>query len=485
MSKFRSESAFADVNAGEYSLLPFNFAPVDDDSYRLVAISGEHAEIDRSTLSALVDKKLSPHSNVYRNLRSQGFLFDSQTKFNVNLAAIKMRTKMAHVFNLTALHIFVLSLRCEHSCPYCQVSRKNIDANMAFDMTEATASKALDVVFDCPSDTLKIEFQGGEPLLNFERLKQIVVQANERAKEAAKSIEYVVATNLAVINDEMLEFFRENSVSISTSLDGPEDLHNANRPRPGKDSHLKTINGIRLARDYLGHDAVSALMTTSPASLQRFRSIIDEYIRMEFGGIFLRPLSPYGFAVKTKWAQQYSMDEWLNAYVDALEYILEINRAGCQFVEFYTALVANRILRPHFTGYVDLQHPTGAGLSALIYNYDGRVYSSDEGRMLAEMGDDAFCIGHLKSDSYRDLITSDKLMAQIGESFGPTASLCDQCVYLPYCGSDPTFHYATQSDYMGNKLYSEFCTRQLGVFDHVFGLLQDDDSRSILEGWIS
>jgi hypothetical protein len=41
-------------------------------------------------------------------------------------------------------------------------------------------------------------------------------------------------------------------------------------------------------------------------------------------------------------------------------------------------------------GYVDLRRPAGIGLGALVYNYDGKVFASDEGRMLAEMGDRTF-----------------------------------------------------------------------------------------------
>ena len=103
--------------------------------------------------------------------------------------------------------------------------------------------------------------------------------------------------------------------------------------------------------------------------------------------------------------------------------------------------------------------------------------------MLAEMGDSSMCIGDLNEDSFYDLITSDRLIAQVDQSFGYSASRCEQCAYLPYCGSEPTRHHAIQGDFMGNKMYSTFCQRQMGVFDHVFELLQNDDSRHILEEW--
>jgi uncharacterized protein len=485
VAKFKDATAYKLGADATYSLIPFNFTRLSDDRYRIVTIAGDWAEVDRNSLDALVSKKLPIESDLYRNLRSKGFVFDALSKSNVELAAIKLRTKMAHVLHLTTLHIFVVSLRCEHSCPYCQVSRQDLDANKIFDMTEEHANKALEIALSSPSKYLKIEFQGGEPLLNFALVRHIVQRGKELAKLAGKTVEFVIATNLAVIDQDMLVFCREHAIQISTSLDGPRTLHNNNRPRRGKDSYERTIRGIRLAREYLGHDSVSALMTTSPQSIGQFKEIVDEYIAQEFGGIFLRPLSPYGFAIKTKWAQKYSIGDWLAAYKDALSYILEVNLAGVRFVEFYTALIAKRILKPHFTGYVDLQHPTGAGLSALVYNYDGRVFSSDEGRMLAEMGDLSFCIGHVDQHSFADLLTSDPLIAHVAGSFGYTASRCDQCAYLPFCGSDPTYHYATQNDYMGNKNYSAFCERQTGISEHVFTLLEDEKARAVLEEWVS
>ena len=117
----------------------------------------------------------------------------------------------------------------------------------------------------------------------------------------------MIATNLAVITDDMLDYCKAKDIYISTSLDGPADLHNRNRPRPGGDSYQRTIAGINKVRNVLGRDKVSALMTTTQGSLPRVKDIIDEYVRSGFDRIFLRPLSPYGFAIKTKSYQAYDV----------------------------------------------------------------------------------------------------------------------------------------------------------------------------------
>ena len=99
-----------------------------------------------------------------------------------------------------------------------------------------------------------------------------------------------------------------------------------------------------------------------------------------------------------------------------LRRVLEINRQGTPFREFYAALILTRMLSDRPIGYVDLRSPAGAGLGALVYNYDGNVFASDEGRMLAETGDDAFRLGHVDHDSYNSLILSDKLIGAISSS---------------------------------------------------------------------
>jgi len=206
---------------------------------------------------------------------------------------------MAYLRQPTPLHIFVVTLRCEHSCPYCQVSRQSTDRSK-FDMNEETARRALDIAFESPSSRIKIEFQGGEPLLNFPLISSIVLAAKTKASTVGRKVDFVVASNLALLDDAVLAFCKANDVLLSTSLDGPADLHNKNRPRPGGNSHELATRGIRRAQKVLGSDRVGALMTTTEASLDRVEEIVDEYLRLDLDGIFIRPLSPYGFAVKTK-----------------------------------------------------------------------------------------------------------------------------------------------------------------------------------------
>src|SRR3954447_16575867 len=149
---------------------------------------------------------------------------------------------------------------------------------------------------------------------------------------------------------------------------------------------------------------------------QLFGKFVDEYVALGLEGIFLRSLSPYGFAIKTKQFHRYDARRWLNFYERGLRYILKINRTGKYFPEFYASLILKRMLTDRAIGYVDLRSPAGIGLGALVYNYDGRVFASDEGRMLAEMGDTTFELGSVGESSYKSLVFSEKLVDLVSRS---------------------------------------------------------------------
>ena len=482
MSKFEPLSVYEKGLGNEYRLLPLRFTEFDADSYVLTNFVGEYQVLSRAKTREFLKHELPSATPEYLALKGKHFLLDADSDVALDLLALKARTKFERMSNFTGLHLFVVTLRCEHSCPYCQVSRQN-DDKREFDMTTETADKAIDLVFRSPNPKLKIEFQGGEPLLNFPMVQYVVRAAQERNIVAKRNLGFVIATNLAVVSDEVLEFCRDNTIHISTSLDGPADLHNRNRPRPGGDSHARALDGIRRVREALGREWVSAVMTTTSASLERARDIVDEYVSLDFDGIFLRPLSPYGFAIKTKWFAAYDSEKWLKFYFEGLDYIIALNKAGVSFAEFYASTILTKMLTPFQPGFVDLMSPAGIGIGALVYNYEGSVYASDESRMLAEMGDNAFRLGSV-ADAYEDLMLSDNLLDPLEQSFAGSAPMCSTCAFEPYCGADPVYHYATQGDFVGRKPTSGFCQRNMAIFRGLIARMErDPETRQIFLRW--
>ena len=483
-TRFHGQESYSPAAGAPYSLLPFRFIELDTDRYVVSNFVGEHYVLPRSVLHQLIQHELTAESIDYDELKSRHFLFDADSRVALDLVAVKYRTKQQLLSHFTALFIFVVSLRCDHSCPYCQVSRQSADRH-AFDMSSEHADHAIDFMFQSPAPTIKVEFQGGEPLLNFSLIQHIVLKTKERNQTHGRQVEFVIATNLVFLTEDVLSFCGEHGICFSTSLDGPRELHNRNRPRPGADSYELATEGIRRIRDRLGHDRVAALMTTTEESLHQPREIIDEYVRQGFDAIFLRSISPYGFAVKTGYSDRYGVENWLEFYRTALDYIIDLNHAGRPFREEYTSLLLRKILTPFPTGYVDLQSPAGIGISCLVFNYDGGIYASDEARMLAEMGDQTFRLGHLRENSYEEVMLSPVLIETLENAMTEGMPMCSDCGFQPYCGSDPVHHHATQGDVVGFKPISSFCGKNMGVLRHVFQLLEDNPrAAAVLTSWI-
>jgi len=445
---------------------------------------GEYIRLNRDDLINLINGGISQSDQLYNELKSKHFIIDEDSSIALDLLALKYRTKQHRVSQFTALHIFVVTLRCDYTCKYCQVSRRMESAD-DFDMSQETAIAALNLVFMSPSKAIKIEFQGGEPLLNLDLIKFIVKKANEINVSEKRELQFVITSNLTFVDQELLTFCDSHDIYISTSLDGPEALHNKNRPRPGKDGYQNTVEGIKTIQGHLGFDRVSALMTTTADALSQPVEIIDEYVRQGFHSIFLRPLSPYGFAIKTKETEKYNVDHWMEFYKRGLDYIIELNKAGYYIAEQYTAIILRKILTPANPGYVDLQSPAGIGISAVVYNYDGNVYASDEARMLKEMGDEKFKLGNVKTNSYDEIFSSDTLLDSLEESLPESSPMCSDCGLVSYCGADPVYHYATQGDVVGKKPLSFFCKKNMSIIEHIFQLLKDETNREIMESWIS
>jgi len=250
-------------------------------------------------------------------------------------------------------------------------------------------------------------------------------------------------------------------------------------------SYELTIQKIAKARSVLGPESVAALMTTTRLSLDHASSIVDEYVSQGFQTIFLRSMTPLGFARKTVSRIGYSIEQFLRFYVEGLDRILEINRGGYNLVEVYAQLLLARMFTPYATGYVGLQSPAGTGIGVAVYNYDGDIYAWDEGRMLAEMGDKQFRLGNLHSDTYATVFGGKRLRDLVESSCIEALPGCSDCAFQPWCGSDPVFNYSTQGDIVAHIPDSEFHRRNSFIIRHLLERYRaDEETRQIFWSWI-
>lgn len=122
----------------------------------------------------------------------------------------------------------------------------------------------------------------------------------------------------------------------------------------------------------------------------------------------------------------------------------------------------------------------------MAYYYDGKVYTCDEGRMVAEAGDNAFCLGDVFSDDYESLVSSSTCKVTCASSVLETIPGCCDCVYHPYCGVCPVINYAMDGDIFARQAHGYRCKVYAGILDHLFSLLKENDEETIriLHSWI-
>ena len=457
----------------------FNFKRFED-SFLLTNDAGKYIFMSPFEMSRLLNNQITENENCYKALRDRFFIFDEPIETFATQMSNDIRGNKSYLFSGPSLHIFVLTNECNMNCIYCQAQDKS--RNKKGKMTREIAQKAVELALSSPNKYLTFEFQGGEPLLNFDILRYIVLYTEQRKSE--RHIRYTIASNLTLLSDNMLTFLKEHEISVSTSLDGDSVLHNYNRKKSdgGKSFEIVYKNICRI-RD-AGID-ISAIQTTTQYSLPRWKEMVDAYIQLGFNNIFIRPLTPLGMA-HSEWERiGYSAKDFITFYANAFEYILQKNIEGYHLSEGHASIFLRKILQGYSYNYMELRSPCGASVGQIAYYYDGEIYTCDEGRMLAEMGDKSFCLGSVNS-YYGEMMDSPVCKAVCSASTLESAPTCSSCVYQPYCGTCPVINYALYGDVISKYPNSFRCQIFGGILNILFSKLKQNESSTIdvLNGWL-
>lgn len=475
------------VQPEDSPLVPFRMRPLGD-AYLLTNALGGYVIVSSEEMQRIAGGDLGAGGPLLERLRERRFL---AAEIDPADAVARVRARRRFLDHGPHLHILVPTLRCNQTCTYCHASRADMEATDA-DMTVETAERALALVFESTSPDLTIEFQGGEPLANFRVVRHVVERALALNRAAGRRLQLALVSNLSLMDEEMLEFLVEHRVQVCTSVDGPAALHNRQRILAGGDSFGRSEDWIRrLNRAYRdrGLDPrlyhVEALLTTTRETLEHAREVVDTYVALGCGAVFLRPMDPFGFARKTGERIGYSPREFVAFYREATDYILELNLAGQEIVERFAAIFLTKILVGEDPNYLDVRSPCGAGIGQVVYGHDGRVFTCDEGRMVHAMGDDTFQIGDVAHSTYREIVGHDTVRAMALASNVDASPGCVDCVYAPYCGLCPVYNYLTQGTLQGRMLENGLCATYMGIQDYLFERLRDGQPEvmAVLERW--
>lgn len=450
--------------------------------------AGDWAFLTETEFQDLLGGRIAAAHPRFEELQRKGFLRDG---LDLDALATRIAQRNRHLRRGPHVHVVTLTARG----PRSGASGESTETGEA-DMSRETAEKVVDLALQStsPSITFELQGQGGEPLLNFEVLCHLVDLARSRNQRGAgKTLSFSVASNFSSMTEEAAEWLIANDVLVNTSLDGPASVHDWNRKWKGGSSHADVVRWLEyFSRRYveLGREPglwhVDALMTTTRRSLEAWREVVDEYVARGLRTIQLRPLNPSRFTADVWATIGYSAQEYLDVYRRALDYIVELNRQGVEIVERMAAIFVTKILSADDPGVVDIQSPCGAGTGEIAYNFDGRVFPSDEARAVDAAGDPLFELGHVENLTIPDLLRHPTVRALAASSLLDAQPMCADCWNKPFCGVSPVYNFVTQGDLFAQRPLSFKCKEHMAVSAKMFEMLvnqSDSATIEILKRW--
>ena len=205
---------------------------VDDVAYDMIAAwqSTDRETFIRQMLSRYADRPdvteadLRDCADDIAALEADGQLFTPDT-FAPMAGTFKERS--GDVVKALCLHV---AHTCNLNCSYCFASQGKYHGERAL-MSLEVGKRAIDFLIENSGTrhNLEVDFFGGEPLMNWEVVKQIVAYARSVEKQHNKNFRFTLTTNGMLINDEVIEFANREMSNVVLSLDGRREVHDATR----------------------------------------------------------------------------------------------------------------------------------------------------------------------------------------------------------------------------------------------------------------
>ncbi len=202
---------------------------VDDVAYDIIS------EFETAEKNAVVSSMAEKYADISKqdieecyeqvaSLKESGKLFAPET-FEPMAGHLKQKT--AGVIKALCMHI---AHTCNLNCSYCFASQGKYHGERAL-MSFEVGKRALDFLIENSGTrrNLEVDFFGGEPLMNFDVVKQLVEYARSIEKEHGKNFRFTLTTNGVLIDDDVIDFANREMSNVVLSLDGRKEIHDRYR----------------------------------------------------------------------------------------------------------------------------------------------------------------------------------------------------------------------------------------------------------------
>ena len=425
-----------DVNSGSVHV-------VDDPAYDMIE---SFDAVERDALIDSLAEKYKDREDVDKaelndcyeqilELKKSGKLFSPDT-FAPLAGELKQRS--SGIVKALCLH---MAHTCNLNCSYCFASQGKYHGERAL-MSLDVGKRALDFLIEHSGTrhNLEVDFFGGEPLMNFEVIKQLVAYAREREKECGKHFRFTLTTNGMLIDDDVIDFANRECHNVVLSLDGRKEVHDRYRvDYAGNGSWDRIVPKFQKLVDARGGKNYYMRGTFTHANPD-FLNDIKEMLRLGFTELSMEPV------VCAKDDPSALTDEdikiVMKQYEELAELMLEREREGKPFTFYHYMLD----LKDGPCVYKRISG-CGSGTEYMAVTPWGDLYPCHQ-----FVGDESFKLGNIY-----DGVVNTEVQKQFADCNVYTKPECRDCWAKLYCsgGCAANAFHATGSV---NGVYEAGCT---------------------------
>jgi len=401
--KFNELNILLDVNSGAVHLLDEQAAKIIQN---LVKYQGDFYRAMEDCYSEYSMEDLTDTVYELLGLWEDGALFtDKDEDINPELFSLSVKALCLNVAHL-----------CNMKCEYCFASQGDFNTKKGL-MSIEVGQKAIDFLIARSEGrrNLEIDFFGGEPLLNFDVVKQLVSYARQREEETGRKFNFTLTTNAVLLSDESMDFIIDNDISIILSLDGRPEINDRHRLlNNGQGSYDIIIDNIRNA---VARQPVSYYVRgTFTRYNQNFSLDVKHMAEQGFESLSMEPAvgADSDFSIRRE-----DLPWVLAEYEKLTELLLEYFNKGqaVNFFHFDLDLQKGPCLAKRVSG-------CGAGSEYLVITPEGDIYPCHQ-----FVGEKIFFLGNLMQ-SHLD----EKIQAAFRNNHLENKPECIKCWARYFCG---------------------------------------------------
>jgi uncharacterized protein len=272
-----------------------------------------------------------------------------------------------------------LTQECNLACSYCYIAKHPVR------MTPATALDIIEQIFAFTpaGEVIDIGFFGGEPLLQFGLLKEIVTRIRNHPRSPAHPLVFSITTNGTIFDREIAEFLAENEVIFCLSCDGPAAVHDRHRRfADGRGSFAAVEKNLRLAQQLLPRVWVNAVYR--PETLPQLADVVRYFSGLKVERIYLNP------DYAASWTESDSQALAPIYAAIAEQYIETLSTGEGQYI----SLIDSKLAAIIKDGYAPHER-CRMGQQEFAFSASGHIYPCE--RLIGAGGDNPHCIGHISS----------------------------------------------------------------------------------------